>query len=355
VTRHPRCIARPLRLRERGFSLIELMVAVVVGLLGVLAIMSVFVSSEAQKRATMGGADASENALIALVTMERDLRMAGLGLVGLDCTTTQAHNEKSSPTEISFEPWPVEITRESTSDKVAILYSVSALGNVPVLLAAPLPQSISTLTVTNGDGVVAGDLILVSEGAKPCALLQASGPAVESGANWIIPHDAGEKFPFNSAANFFAGDIAAGFSTGAKVTNMGAMIRREYFVQDDKLMMQDMNQPVVSGTNPAALVEGVVAMRARYGVDTSGDGYLDSYEDTLPADTRRVVAVQVAVVARGGQLEKTAVSPEKLVLWTGGTVADGGAVALDATQQQYRYKVYKTIVPLRNVIWGNNP
>ena len=48
-------------------------------------------------------------------------------------------------------------------------------------------------------------------------------------------------------------------------------------------------------------------------------------------------------------------SPATLQLWNGGTLENGGAVTLDAEAQRYRYRVYQTTVPLRNVIWANNP
>ncbi|MBI2291463.1 MAG: prepilin-type N-terminal cleavage/methylation domain-containing protein [Betaproteobacteria bacterium] len=73
----------PMNRSGRGFSLVEIMIAVVVGMLGILIIMQVFLVSEGQKRTTTGGADAQENALMAMFTLEREMRIAGLGLVGL--------------------------------------------------------------------------------------------------------------------------------------------------------------------------------------------------------------------------------------------------------------------------------
>jgi type IV pilus assembly protein PilW len=359
------CTTRATHLREHGFSLIELMVAVVVGMLGVLAIMSVYVSSEGQKRTTMGGADASENALIALVTLERDLRVAGLGIVGLGCTTVHGYNAALAPTDIQFAPLPVVITPATVSDKlgsvtsdtVSVIHSGSAFGSIPTTLAASLPTSISDLLLTNGDGIVAGDVLLVSGSSMPCALLQASANSVNTGTYWTVTHAAEPGFPFNRADDLLAtipGMPGTGYPAGSRVTNMGPMVRRQYFVQNGSLMMQDMNLPT-NATNPVTLVEGVTSIHAMYGIDKTGDGYLDEYVDAAPAEAANLVAVQIAVVARGGELEKTLVTQSPLVLWAGGTVANGGAIALDATQQRYRYRVYKTIVPLRNVIWNNNP
>ena len=66
--------------RQRGFSLVELMVAVVIGLIGTLVMFQVFAVSEAQKRSTTSGGDAQQNGSIALFTIERDLRNTAAGM-----------------------------------------------------------------------------------------------------------------------------------------------------------------------------------------------------------------------------------------------------------------------------------
>lgn len=344
------------RRRSAGFSLVELMVAVVVGLLGILAITSVFLQFEGQKRTTTGSGDAQENALVAMITLERDLRMAGLGLVGLGCATVNGYNAGLAPTAVSFAPLPVSIARDvpaAGSDTLTLVHSASAFGNVPTRLTAPMVTSDDPLSAANGDGFSRGDVILISEGNKDCSLLQASAAATRVGANWTLDHAPSEPYNPPPGTNVFP---AGGYATGAVVTNLGPMVRREYFVQGTSLMMRDRNiaDSAVAPLNPLPIVDGVIAIRAQYGRDTNADGYIDLFDNTAPASAAEVVAVRLAVVARSGQLEKTVVSPALLPLWSGGTLADGGAVALDATAQRYRYKVYQTTIPLRNVIWSNN-
>lgn len=343
---------------QRGFGLVELMVAVVVGLMAILAIMSVFVTSEAQKRTTTGGADAQENAVISLVTLERDLRVAGLGLIGLGCNSIAAYNATLIPSTFTFAPLPVTITRDAPAvgnDTIVVAYSASAYGNIPTSLKGAMANSDAPLTVANGDGFVQGDIIMISEPPKACALVQASANAVNSATGWTLAHDPGAPYPFNppAATNIFP---AGGYQTGARVTNMGALIRREYFVQGSSLMVRNLNIPdsAVAPLNPISIVDGVIAVRAQYGRDTNADGYIDVYDNTAPADPAQLVAVRIAVAARSGQLEKDVVSPATLTMWNGGTIANGGAIALDAAAQRYRYKVHQTTVPLRNVIWNNN-
>jgi len=70
---------------ERGFSLIELMVAFVIAMLASLAMSQTFAVFEGQKRTTVSGADAQDNALMALHAIERELRMSGMGTAALSC------------------------------------------------------------------------------------------------------------------------------------------------------------------------------------------------------------------------------------------------------------------------------
>src|SRR5574340_1284919 len=63
----------------RGFSLIELMVGLAVGLLAVVAIAASYSAFENQKQRTTAGADAQENGLMAIAQIEQDARNAGAG------------------------------------------------------------------------------------------------------------------------------------------------------------------------------------------------------------------------------------------------------------------------------------
>jgi len=332
--------------REHGFSLVEIMIAVVVGMVGILVIMQVFLVAEGQKRATTGGADAQENALMAMFTLERELRVAGLGLVGLGCTTVNSYNGAAA---YSFSAWAVTIARNTPaagSDMITVLYGNSAFGNIPTTLSSAAANSNVKFTVANGDGFDVGNLVIVSQSPLACTVGEISATKVANVSAWDL---ATVGRTYNSAGNNFP---AGGYAAGARLTNMGSMVNHEYYVAGNNLMMRDVNLPN-SATNPIALVSGVVSIRAQYGRDTNADGYVDTYDNTAPATATDVLAVRLAVVARSGQLETTAVSPATLVLWSGGTTANGGAIDLDATAQTYRYKTYQTTIPLRNVLWNN--
>ncbi|MGB7596897.1 MAG: prepilin-type N-terminal cleavage/methylation domain-containing protein, partial [Gallionella sp.] len=65
--------------RSSGFSLIEIMVGMVIGMIGIIVVMQVFALFEGQKRTTTGGSDAQNIGAIALSNISDDIRQAGYG------------------------------------------------------------------------------------------------------------------------------------------------------------------------------------------------------------------------------------------------------------------------------------
>src|SRR5512134_984868 len=72
--------AQSLHQRQLGMSIVELMVAVVISLIGVLVIFQVFAVNEGVRRSTTGGSDEQASGLLGLMLLERELRHAGFGM-----------------------------------------------------------------------------------------------------------------------------------------------------------------------------------------------------------------------------------------------------------------------------------
>src|SRR5260221_12447319 len=88
------------RVSERGFSMVELLVAMLIGLIGMIIIFQVFEVSEGIKRSTTSGGDAQQNAVIALYTMERDFKNAGMGFndtTFAGCNIVGFDNKRTAP------------------------------------------------------------------------------------------------------------------------------------------------------------------------------------------------------------------------------------------------------------------
>jgi len=109
-----------------------------------------------------------------------------------------------------------------------------------------------------------------------------------------------------------------------------------------------------AGTTGLAVGENIVMLRAFYGKDSAGTGTVDTWDQTSPttsAGWALVKAVRFVVVARSHQRDGELVSPASLKLWPDAGTVLGPTMALTDEQRHYRYKLFESIVPLRNQIW----
>ncbi|MEO8278137.1 MAG: prepilin-type N-terminal cleavage/methylation domain-containing protein, partial [Ideonella sp.] len=161
------------RADERGVTLIELMVGMVIGLIAVLVISQVMLAAEGQKRTTTSGSDAQLTGTLALYTLQRDLQMSGYGLganqLGLGCNvrsllfnTTNGFNSVADRLMA-----PVRIYPSATvggPDALRILGSSSDKFSVPTLVTSDHPRTgtigVTEFVVNNTVGIQAGDLMI---------------------------------------------------------------------------------------------------------------------------------------------------------------------------------------------------
>jgi type IV pilus assembly protein PilW len=359
--------------KERGISLIEMMVGLTVGLVFLLIMTQILGVQSAQKESTASGSTAQTAGAIALYTIERDARMAGFGGNGaplLGCRVNGYYQGTATIDPLLFTFAPVQIATGVNSDTLTIAYGTSEGNLSPAKLTAAHSGDNADYQVDNRFGFHEGDLMIVAQdgvdpnadGINDCTLVQVTGLPSAAGETSNI---SGKTGTYTDARTGIAsqtkynktGGLSIAYTSGARVYNMGAPASRIYTVNGGtgQLTMQD----IVTGMPARPLADGIVSLRARYGKDTDGDGSIDAYDTTTPAtaaDWSKVIAVHVAVVARGAKREVDLVTGASLKLWPdvtlpSGAVVSGLTMALTAEQQHYRYRVFQTLVPLRNRIW----
>ena len=106
---HPLIRFRP---RQRGVTLIELMIGLAIGMLAVLLMAGVGMAYEASKRTATAGYDAQVASALALHALQSDLQMAGYGLAtgglaALGCPI----KARRGGTDYTWSLTPVRITR----------------------------------------------------------------------------------------------------------------------------------------------------------------------------------------------------------------------------------------------------
>lgn len=342
--------------RQTGFTLVELMVGMAIGLFLVLVITQVMGIFESRNRATMGNADAQTNGGIALYTIGRDLQMAGYSLLpeassGLECTALTI--SVAGITDIT----PIAITDGvasagvSASDTLTVRYGSSMKGGVMTPITANPPYTSNDVPVKSNTGCQLNDAALVVDGSV-CYLRSVAGPA-----------DIGKYDSTNFTTIKL--DNTTGAKSNANIACLGGWSQITYAVSNGNL-----------ARNGAPMLSGVVNMQAQYGITaTANSNQITQWVDAAGAtwaapnlaNRNRIKAVRLAVVARNDKMDITNVSsacsstttasPTGLCAWEGTATSPAPAIDLspgDANWQRYRYRVFETIIPLRNVIWSKD-
>lgn len=377
-----------------GFSLIELMVGVVIAIIASIVMFQVFAFSERQKRTIAGSSDAQVNGALALDAVVREVRMAGFGLTSSalnDCNpaTTYSYNDPGSGGPVSnlgAITQPVRITSGSGStpaDTIRVLVSASDLPSnyAPgqTCLRSTMPQSSSELKVTSTHGCADNNLAVlvqaVTVGTTPagsCTVMQITqvqpsalaiqhNPGQGSGPSYNPPAS------YQNSNNWPAyGVSAGGAGCEAYLVCMGTPADALGTTFSIDATTRELRRDGV-GIAPA-----IMDMQAQYGLLTGAAGQLTTWQDPTgiwdgasgtplsQANVRSIKAIRVAMVARSGEYEKPV---------TGSTCDTTTAApqipwpeysprrTFDTTNwpsdwQCYRYKVFETVIPLRNVIWS---
>lgn len=353
-------------LLQQGFSLIELMVGLVLGLLATLVIVNVFSNFEGQKRSTSGSADAQTNGTIALMNIQQHIQMAGYGLPlpmadlensSLKCAAFADFDpDNNVATDNSTNLFPLIIedgAGSNGSDVITVRYSTTAMGAVPVRIINASGATGAGIVVENNIGCNDDDIALIMDGnlCQMATIADANG-SPDTDINITL------------AALTPAG---APLINNAKISCMGNW-------QDYRFRLNNNNELLLNGD---PIVSEVVSLQAQYGIAaTANSNQVNQWVDAAGgtwaapsvADRNRIKAIRVAVILRNGLLEKEAVTtacssttnanPTGLCAWD--ATSAGSAVASPAPAvnlnliggPNYRYRVFETIIPLRNMLWS---
>ncbi|MFT3858344.1 MAG: PilW family protein [Aquabacterium sp.] len=363
---------------QHGFTLIELMVGVLLGLLTMLVITQVTVQAEGRKRTVSMGNDAQVNGSLALYTLQRDLQMAGYGASAspdaLGCPVNSKYDSSGLAFAFTLAPVVISDGVDGNPDTLTVMQARTHDFSVPIKITENHTQSGNAFIVQSALGVAEGDMMIAvpktQDALTGCALFSVASDASSSSTtlgSTRIPHVSKATAKWNQSSVFPAG----GYVTESYLINMGSMVLRSYTVDSAQNLVALELSPVTGGTVNNTLYPQIVNMQALYGKDTDADGVVDSYDTTTPttgAGWQQVLTVRVAVVARSNQYEKDAVT-SSAPLWNVGTAAtvsgvttstchtDSACIAIKVNHisdwQHYRYKVYETVVPLRNVLWNS--
>ncbi len=397
--------------RAAGFSLIELLVAMVIGLVVTLAITSVLIRGEGSRRSTTSVNDLNQSGAYAAYLLDRVIRSSGSGFAQswstafgclLDVSQGPAHVLPATiPASSAFArvTQPIRLAPVIIGKGLADTATGNVRGDVLVVMggtggSAELEQAVtpgsvsaSGIALQNGLGYGTDDLVLLADAsvAGGCMLQQVgtrtrdtSGTAVPLGGTGTTYYGGTDTYYATagtnvSLSNFGISTIALQLGNAAtnpphfKLYGVGP---NNTLVGYDLLRPQAPDEP---------LADGVVEMRALYGLDNAGppDGVVDNWVDPIAgsgyeasvltdgsaaslAKLRQISAIKLGFILRTSLPERPpryVGDPDGYQL-PSGTVFTlfgdlGGSLpqtrTLVAGELNYRFRTVEVTIPLRNV------
>jgi type IV pilus assembly protein PilW len=403
--------------RAAGFTLVEVMIALLIGMIGLIVMMQTFAVSEGFKRTATSGTDAQINGGVALYMLQRELRLSGAGmnnLMTMGCPYVVVWNSAATSAPANLNMFPLEINTvgvpagDANTDTITIAYGTapSFVAGIPLSAnqTATTPPSIPL--ASNYDTFETGDLFVSVEpgagagGAPVCALHEATRTAsaagncgaaltaatVEYGTSAYQQHTptgCAPATPRFNTANAALPLVTAQTPAGS-IYDLGKASFKVYAIRGGNLTMCDwLATDCTAAANYNTIVSDIVSLRAVYGMNLTpsvsavpGDFITTTWQRS-PLTTNaflpsRVTAVALEITARSSLREKTSAgtvcdgtspsnisatpdptSPDRAQQWTYQSMAGAGinVSSVSADWNCYRYKLFQTRVPLRNVIW----
>ena len=398
--------------RQTGLSLIELMVVLVISMIIVGAVFGMMSVSEGRKRTTMSVNDINQGGMFALYQLDKAVRSAGSGfsqnwpltygcrlnvnLNGdqiLPLPATIAAPFTGLPAQLGgLRLAPVLIVQNGTplatgsSDVLITMAGNAGFGEIPAEFSGTAPalagnvvnlSLVNTMTFNDGNLVLVADRNDAQGNVQPCYVGQ-----VQTGFTGSVA----VQLPLAGAYNASAGkdgDATSISATGIAMNlgNVGAGNLPGFAVYgvgaNQTLMFYDLLQSGGNGYGTVPLADGVLEMHALYGIDPNNNGtiswqaptgafdaaQLSNGSQTAAANLYAIKAVRIGLILRTSLPERAqqligspstdtatgVVSPGPLVLF-----ADVPGLSytrtLQGAEQNYRYRVFETTIPLRNTL-----
>ena len=383
--------------KHGGFSLVELMVSVVIGLLAIIFATRLMTDSERTKDAALGGSDSMQNGMLAMFSISGDAEYAGFGLnepliVGCDTVLTDSEDYQLAPATragATVRPLAAAVIENGGAgpDRLS-LYAGTALSGTGTVRVQENYIGGTRIDIDRRPyGFAQGDAILVAPEKKggKCSVAQ-----VSNNLDALAPSPSKQFLMIGGSGNRFnSGALGAQYKgEAARVFNLGPADRlalRTWSIERGYLRLRATDL-AGAGETAQAVADNIVSLKAQYGLDTRvGAAFkpelgmrVGVWSSTMTdpdsdgvnggaGDYQRIAALRIAVVARArnperpdpstGQCSATTARPS--VFATLGS--DNGnavpvqvdvAVSGDPVDWRcYRYRVFETIVPLRNAGW----
>ncbi len=318
--------------QQSGFGLIEIMVAIALGLLLLAGIGQVYISNYQSSRVANEMARLQESGRFAIHFLAYDIRQAG-NFNGCTSGATIANTVNRVSTDWILgmtspvrgydgypnggDPFPTfQRTPRNGTDAILVM---TGGGSGNCVVTAHVPAS-TTLHCADTHTFDHGDILGVCDIANQhLAIFQQINVNTNHTVSVVVHSTGNTEYPGN-CTNYLGspepdpcdnlnvnphGGTSYQFTPGSRIFKLGA---KAFYVADRSdgvpaLYMEEFDSAndILGGslTQAVELAEGVEDLQIRYGIDTDGDLSVDSYVDVSGVgDWGRVMAVRISVLVR---------------------------------------------------------
>lgn len=293
----------------RGFTVVELLVAVAISLLLLAGVLALFANSRLSYESNDRLARIQENGRFALALMTRDLRAAGYWGCAKRIAAKPLENVLASPTTLlrnfnvpvqgfnaSGTTWAPNLIDELTTD-------APTPGSDVLVIRGPKPDA-SPQTVQTSMASPTSDLVVYKPGSS--GGIQSGDIAIAASCDQATVFHVTSYTPGGGATD----TIAHGTASGS--LNSTATLENRFYAETAEVYpVQTTIYFVDSGPNgnslyrrtgsasPEEIVEGVDSFQVQFGLDTNGDRLADTYENaSATTNWDQVVSVRLGLLVR---------------------------------------------------------
>lgn len=340
---------------QRGFSIVELMVAMAISLVLFAGAIGIYLSSKSTFVDNDRLSRLQDAGRIALDLVVRDIRNAGYhGCVRLDAgrffnVLNGGDASMMFDHRFAVTGWDhaggLWATGGNGAPYSALMDPAAAPGNDMLAIRGPFrpnanlrldagttapTQNLTIVLPAAGLAPVAGDVMMVTD-CEYTAVFQVTGYAAGS-----IAHAASTPPAFTPGN--VSGSLEAAFTNAGQVLPLRSTI---YYVRDSGTGSGPALWRRAGAAAPEELIEGVERLQFTFGVDANDDGIADRYENArLVTDWRQVATVRIAMLIRTPTEEGTMVDT------TTHTLLDDPV--FDPADDRRQRALFETTVSLRN-------
>jgi type IV pilus assembly protein PilW len=324
--------------RLRGVTLVELMIALVIGLILTAGATQIFLGSKETYRTSEALSRVQENGRMALQLLAREIRQADY--FGCQDNLTSVFSQLN--TTAGFDPLGdggLDVSDDTGPNDTDSITLRSVKADDDLYLTNQPSGNAETLTMNEPRAVAQGDIMIITD-CRSADMFQVTNDPINNNSDQVNHNSGGSHDPGNQNV-----DLSRTYGPGTTALTF-RQVQYDINQADGRFFLRRQVNQNTSNSSSENIIPGVVDFQLTYGVDSGGDAVVDYYVSGAgmsELDEDEIIAVRIDMVV---QSEETNVTTgvggaQEFTLADGS--ADGKTVTIDDGRLAQRFTGTYTI------------